>query len=101
MGSSDASASAEVVKLKNHLSLLREEYVKLQGKHNELERKYAIAVAAGEAGGVGEGAGVDSDTFVAKLLNTVANLFDREDYSDISLRLADGKNLKGKTNTLN
>ena len=97
-----SSSEAEVGKLKNHLSLLREEYVKLQGKHNELERKYAIAVAAGEAaggGGVGGegGSGIDADTFVAKLLNTVANLFDREDYSDIVLRLAEGKNLKGKT----
>ena len=97
MGSSDASASSEVAKLKNHLSLLREEYVKLQGKYNELERKHAIAVAANAAGG-GDGASTpeSSDTFVAKLLNTVANLFDRDDYSDIDLRLAEGKRLKGE-----
>lgn len=29
----------EVAKLQNHLALLREEYVKLQTRHNELERK--------------------------------------------------------------
>ena len=99
MGSSDASASSEVAKLKNHLSLLREEYVKLQGKYNELERKHAIAVAANaNAAGGGDGASTpeSSDTFVAKLLNTVANLFDRDDYSDIDLRLAEGKRLKGE-----
>ena len=95
MGSSDASATSEVVKLKNHLSLLREEYVKLQGKHNELERKYAIAVAA-NASGEGDGAS-DSDTFVSKLLTSVANLFDKEDYSDVVLQLADGKSIKGKS----
>merc|ERR1711970_291173 len=96
MGSSDASASSEVAKLRNHLSLLREEYVKLQGKYNELERKHAIAVAANAAAGGDDGVSAqESDTFVAKLLNTVANLFDRDDYSDIVLRLADGKHLKG------
>lgn len=95
MGSSDGPS--EVAKLKNHLSLLREEYVKLQGKYNELERKYSIAVAAGASGdGGGDGASAhDSDTFVSKLLNTVANLFDKDDYSDIVLKLADGKTLKG------
>ena len=98
MGSSDASSASEVVKLKNHLSLLREEYVKLQGKHNELELKYSIAVAANAAasGGGGDGASTsESDTFVSKLLTTVANLYDKEDYSDVVLQLADGKTIKG------
>ena len=96
MGSTDASSS-EVVKLKNHLSLLREEYVKLQGKHNELERKYAIAVAA-NAGGSGEGASIaESDTFVSKLLTTVANLFDKDDYSDVVMQLTGGMTIKGKS----
>ena len=68
----------------------------MQGKYNELERKYAIAVAANAGGNAADGlVAQDSDTFVSKLLNTVANLFDKEDYSDIVLRLADGKNLKG------
>ena len=95
MGSSETSA--EVVKLKNHLSLLREEYVKLQGKHSELERKYAIAVAANTSGGDDGAHTSESDTFVSKLLTSVANLYDKEDYSDVLLQLSDGKCIKGMT----
>ena len=65
--------SGEVVKLQNHLSLLREEYVKLQTRLAEVERKYQIATAgAGTQGG--------DDNFVGRLLKTVADLFDKELY---------------------
>ncbi|XP_041349199.1 rabankyrin-5-like [Gigantopelta aegis] len=76
----------EVSKLQNHLSLLREEYVKLQNKYADLERKYQVAVAVVGAGG--------QDSFVAKLLSLVADLFDKEQYSDLIIQLDEGKELK-------
>jgi hypothetical protein len=51
---------------------LKEEYVKLQAHCNELERKYALAAAA-----VGE---VNENSFVSKLLRSVAGLFDQQLY---------------------
>jgi hypothetical protein len=36
----------QVAKLERHLSLLRQEYVKLQNKLVDLEQKYSVAVAA-------------------------------------------------------
>lgn len=72
-------------KLKKHLSLLRDEYVKLQAKHGELERKYNVIVAA-------KGGDVE-DCFVSKLLKTVGNLFDKEEYSDLTIFL-DGSSVK-------
>ena len=62
----------EVKKLQNHLKLLREEYVKLQKHLAEVERKYQVAAAA--AGQSGD------NNFVARLLGTVAELFDKETY---------------------
>lgn len=67
----------EVAKLQNHLSLLREEYVKLQNRLSEVEKKYQIAVAASGQGG--------DDNFVARLLRTVSDLFDKELYRYIFL----------------
>lgn len=59
-------------KLKNHLHLLRQEYVKLQQKLVDLKEKYDVAVAAqGEQG---------EDNFVARLLAFVADLFDKDLY---------------------
>ena len=66
------SLTGEIAKLQQHLSLLKEEYVKLQTHCNELERKYALAAAtAGE---------VNENSFVSKLLQTVAGLFDQNLY---------------------
>ena len=64
--------AGEVTKLQNHLTLLREEYVKLQNRLAEVEKKYQIATAT--AGQVGE------DNFVARLLRTISELFDKELY---------------------
>ena len=64
----------QVAKLERHLSLLRQEYVKLQNKHVDLEQKYSIAVAA--SGKTGE----HDNTFVSRLLKTVAELFDKDLY---------------------
>ncbi|EEC09893.1 ankyrin repeat containing protein [Ixodes scapularis] len=76
---------AEVAKLQRHLSLLREEYVKLQARHAEVERKYNVAVAAS--------GNADADSFVSRLLKTVANLFDQELYSDLTVQL-DGRTVR-------
>ena len=62
----------QVAKLEKHLKLLRQEYVKLQNKMVEMEQKYSLAAAA--AGQVGE------NTFVSRLLKTVAELFDKDLY---------------------
>ena len=64
--------TGEVTKLQNHLRLLREEYVKLQKRLAEVEKKYQVVSAtAGQTG--------DSN-FVTNLLNTVADLFDKQLY---------------------
>ncbi|KAJ4445277.1 hypothetical protein ANN_07078 [Periplaneta americana] len=73
------SICREIAKLQQHLALLKEQYVKLQTHCNELERKYALAAAA--AGDINE------NSFVAKLLKTVAELFDQELYSDMKVKL--------------
>lgn len=64
--------SGEATKLQQHLSLLKAEYVKLQERYQELEQKYAVAAAtAGD---------VDQNSFVARLLLTVAQLYDQTLY---------------------
>lgn len=73
------AASSEVTKLQQHLSLLKEEYGKLQSHCAEVERKYTLAAAS--AGDLSE------TSFVARLLMTVATLYGRETYSDIIIRL--------------
>ena len=64
----------ELQKAQNHLSLLRQEYVKLQNKYVELEQKYNLLVV--QSGG-GE---FEKGSFVARLLNSVAELYDKELY---------------------
>ncbi|KAJ1524187.1 hypothetical protein ONE63_010710 [Megalurothrips usitatus] len=73
------AGSGEAAKLQQHLTLLKEEYVKLQRRYQELEQKYAVAAAtAGD---------VDQNSFVARLLLTVAGLFDQTLYSDMKVKL--------------
>ena len=63
-------------KLRRHLELLREEYVKLQGRLAATEKKYQIVSAAAGHRGPKD----DDNHFVAKLLQTVADLFDKSAY---------------------
>ena len=79
--SDSGNAMDEVDKLKRHLSLLRDEYVKLQTKHSDLERKYSIQVASKG------GSDLDENSFIMRLLKTVSSLFDRETYSDLTILL--------------
>ncbi|KAK3869346.1 hypothetical protein Pcinc_025330 [Petrolisthes cinctipes] len=74
------SGDAEVGKLQQHLSLLREQYVKLQERYTVLEQQYAIATASSQ-GADGE------DSFVSRLLHFVADLYDKEKYSDMIVHL--------------
>ncbi|CAG2230838.1 ANKFY1 [Mytilus edulis] len=82
------SFDGEVVKLQNHLSLLREEYVKLQNRLAQVEKKYQIAVASSGQSG-------SDDNFVARLLKTVAELFNKELYSDITIHLQGSQQIYG------
>lgn len=61
---------AEVGKLQQHLSLLREQYVRLQERYTALEQQHAIATAGSQTP---EG----EDSFVTRLLRFVANLYDK------------------------
>lgn len=58
----------EVDKLQQHLALLKEEYVKLQTVHHELERKYALLSATS-----GE---ISENSYVLRLVKIVNGLFD-------------------------
>lgn len=67
--------TGEVSKLQNHLGLLREEYVKLQERLAEVEKKYQVALAS-----LGQSADSDDNNFVPRLLRKVADLFNKEIY---------------------
>lgn len=86
------AASSEVTKLQQHLALLKEEYGKLQSHCAEVERKYTLAAAS--AGDLSEA------SFVARLLMTVAQLYGRETYSDIAIKLQ-SKSMPGHKFVLN
>ncbi|RZC41281.1 BTB domain containing protein [Asbolus verrucosus] len=77
------ASQSEVKKLQQHLALLKQEYSKLQNKYHEIENKYnAIAATSGDN---------IEDTFAARMLATVSNLYDSETYSDIKIKLMDRK----------
>lgn len=62
----------EAAKLQQHLELLREQHIKLQQRHAELEQKYTRTLASsGDTG---------PDHFVSKLVKLVADLFDKPLY---------------------
>ncbi|UJR28238.1 hypothetical protein I4U23_009488 [Adineta vaga] len=82
---SNSDGQSEVVKLQQHLILLREEYVKLQQRHKTLERNFNVLNSTTK---------VDQESFVSRLLKIVAELFNRPLYSDITIKL-DGETLYG------
>lgn len=63
----------EVRKLQAHLSLLREEYVKLQRRLVETEKLHQVAVAGRQDGDCADG-------FVYRLLKIVSDLYGKELY---------------------
>lgn len=64
------------------MKLLKEEYTKLQRNYAELERKYSKASAA-----LGEKDLGEFSSFVSRLIMTVATLYGRRTYSDITIRM--------------
>ncbi|KAJ6655693.1 hypothetical protein lerEdw1_004746, partial [Lerista edwardsae] len=75
-------AEEEVAKLEKHLMLLRQEYVKLQKKLTETERKCTLLAAQSSK----ESA---SDSFISRLLAIVAELYEQEQYSDLKIKVGD------------
>lgn len=71
--SNTLSSAEEVAKLEKHLTLLRQEYVKLQKKLVDTERRCNLLAAKANQ----ESA---SDTFISRLLAIVAELYQQEQY---------------------
>lgn len=67
----------EVQKLQKHLALLRQEYVKMQQKLVETERRCSVLAAQASLPGSASQA---SDSFISRLLAIVADLFQQEQY---------------------
>lgn len=63
---------------------MKEEYTKLQRNYAELERRYSKAAAA-----IGDKDLGEFSSFVSRLAMTVATLYGRKTYSDITIRLSD------------
>lgn len=66
--------------MQQHLTLLKQEYSKLQTKYHEIEEKYNNVAAVN---------GSTEDTFASRLLGTISSLYDSEIYSDIKIKIAD------------
>lgn len=74
-------AQSEITKLQQHLALLKQQYTKLQTHSADLEKKYnVLAASRGE---------INEHSFASRLLNIVSNLYGREVYSDITIKLKD------------
>lgn len=76
--SSPWRGAEEVAKLQKHLALLRQEYVKMQQKLADTERR--CAVLAAQTAGPGPSSSAAADTFVSRLLDFVANIYQQEHY---------------------
>ncbi|KAL7834912.1 hypothetical protein SRHO_G00291590 [Serrasalmus rhombeus] len=77
-------AEEEVQKLQKHLSLLRQEYVKMQQKLVETERRCSMLAA--QASGHGSST-QPSDSFISRLLAIVADLYQQDQYSDLKVKI--------------
>ncbi|XP_019750696.1 rabankyrin-5 [Hippocampus comes] len=79
-------AEEEVAKLQKHLALLRQEYVKMQQKLADTERR--CAVLAAQVSVQGPTTPASADTFISRLLDIVSNLYQQEQYSDLKVKIA-------------
>uniref|UniRef100_A0AAZ3QEH4 Ankyrin repeat and FYVE domain containing 1 n=1 Tax=Oncorhynchus tshawytscha TaxID=74940 RepID=A0AAZ3QEH4_ONCTS len=74
----------------SHLALLRQEYVKMQQKLADTERRCAVLAAQtsgqGSTNTFGTGAG---DTFISRLLDIVAQLYQQDQYSDLKVTVGE------------
>uniref|UniRef100_A0A4W3ID53 Ankyrin repeat and FYVE domain containing 1 n=1 Tax=Callorhinchus milii TaxID=7868 RepID=A0A4W3ID53_CALMI len=75
-------AEEEVTKLQKHLALLRQEYVKMQQKLADTEKRCAMleAVSSQDTSG---------DSFICRLLSIVSELYQHEQYSDLKVKVGD------------
>ncbi|XP_076210885.1 rabankyrin-5 isoform X1 [Aptenodytes patagonicus] len=76
------ASAEEVAKLEKHLMLLRQEYVKLQKKLADTERRCNLLAAQANQDNA-------SDTFISRLLAIVAELYQQEQYSDLKIKVGD------------
>lgn len=67
-----------MAKLQKHLALLRQEYVKMQQKLADTERR--CAVLAAQTSSQGSPGPAAADTFISRLLEIVASLYKQEQY---------------------
>uniref|UniRef100_A0A673JLM3 Uncharacterized protein n=1 Tax=Sinocyclocheilus rhinocerous TaxID=307959 RepID=A0A673JLM3_9TELE len=65
----------EVQKLQKHLALLRQEYVKMQQKLVETERRCVAVMIE-----INKNKKTASDSFISRLLAIVADLYQQEQY---------------------
>ncbi|KAL4683334.1 hypothetical protein H8959_021028 [Pygathrix nigripes] len=72
----------EVAKLEKHLMLLRQEYVKLQKKLAETEKRCTLLAAQANKES-------SSESFISRLLAIVADLYEQEQYSDLKIKVGD------------
>ncbi|XP_027704657.1 rabankyrin-5 [Vombatus ursinus] len=79
-GAATNMADEEVAKLEKHLMLLRQEYVKLQKRLAETEKKCRLLAAQAHQEGSG-------DCFITRLLRIVADLYEQERYSDLKIKV--------------
>nr|KAF6454662.1 ankyrin repeat and FYVE domain containing 1 [Rousettus aegyptiacus] len=75
-------AEEEVAKLEKHLMLLRQEYVKLQKKLAETEKRCTLLAAQANKEN-------SSESFISRLLTIVADLYEQDQYSDLKIKVAD------------
>nr|XP_023411907.1 rabankyrin-5 [Loxodonta africana] len=73
-------AEEEVAKLEKHLMLLRQEYVKLQKKLAETEKRCTLLAAQANKDS-------SSESFISRLLTIVADLYEQEQYSDLKIKV--------------
>lgn len=72
----------EAMKLQQHLSLLKQEYSKLQADYRDLKQKYeeSAAASSNDSG---------KESFASRLLQIISGLYNSETYSDIKIKLSD------------
>ncbi|XP_035889134.1 LOW QUALITY PROTEIN: rabankyrin-5-like [Phyllostomus discolor] len=75
-------AEEEVAKLEKHLMLLRQEYVKLQKKLAETEKRCSLLAAQANKDN-------SNESFISRLLMIVADLYEQEQYSDLKIKVGD------------
>ncbi|VDK64282.1 unnamed protein product [Anisakis simplex] len=78
----------------SHLELLREEHLQLQLKFQELQKRYDILEASCTKDSDSNNTKNDKLSFVNKLVSSVAKLYEKDLYSDITIH-CDGHQLRG------